>query len=560
MISLRGLFVFEGPDGVGKTSIGSRVARALRRDGHDVLALSFPGKQAGTLGALVYRIHHDRAAFGIQQLSEEARQLLHVAAHLDAIKYRIRPALERGKLVLLDRFWWSTTVYGSVGGADRHILDRILSVELQAWGDILPKGVFLIRRPTPFRSEADIRTWRRLSSAYRALAAKESERYVVEQVVNDGPLSDVVSGVVRRLLTLARTTQKAHAERPASRQLALDLMLDTPMRRPIPSARRFWSPAEPTVVFDTYWHFAAERQRIFFRRVEGSPCPWTNDPILQVYKFTNAYRAADRVSQFLIRNVIYRGSTRPEEIFFRTILFKLFNRIATWELLEREIGPLSLTSFSVSGCGHVMRKEMERGERIYSGAYIMPAAERAQGILKHDTHLRLLARMVDEGLPGRLAQAGLLREAFEMIRSYPMMGDFLAYQYVIDLNYSPLLDFSEMEFVVPGPGARDGMAKCFRSLGGLSEAEIIHLVTRRQAEEFARVDEDFQSLWGRPLQLIDCQNLFCEVGKYARLFHPDIRGRSGRERIKQVFRPTRSSVGYWFPPKWGLNDRIGSKQ
>jgi hypothetical protein len=168
--------------------------------------------------------------------------------------------------------------------------------------------------------------------------------------------------------------------------------------------------------------------------------------------------------------------------------------------------------------------------------------------------------MVDEGLPGRLAQAGLLREAFEMIRSYPMMGDFLAYQYVIDLNYSPLLDFSEMEFVVPGPGARDGMAKCFRSLGGLSEAEIIHLVTRRQAEEFARVDEDFQSLWGRPLQLIDCQNLFCEVGKYARLFHPDIRGRSGRERIKQVFRPTRSSVGYWFPPKWGLNDRIGSKQ
>ena len=64
------------------------------------------------------------------------------------------------------------------------------------------------------------------------------------------------------------------------------------------------APALPTVAYDTYWRFAAERQAIFFRRFAGAPAPWTDDPILQRYKFTNAYRASDRVSQYLIREVI----------------------------------------------------------------------------------------------------------------------------------------------------------------------------------------------------------------------------------------------------------------
>jgi len=58
-----------------------------------------------------------------------------------------------------------------------------------------------------------------------------------------------------------------------------------------------------TPVFDTYWKFACERQSMFFRRLEGL-LPWTHDPILATFRFTNPYRAADRVSQFLIREVV----------------------------------------------------------------------------------------------------------------------------------------------------------------------------------------------------------------------------------------------------------------
>jgi hypothetical protein len=133
------------------------------------------------------------------------------------------------------------------------------------------------------------------------------------------------------------------------------------------------------------------------------------------------------------------------------------------------------------------------------------------GKRKHTGHLLLLERLMKDEVPSRLGGSRSLREAFELLRQYPMMGDFLAYQYIIDLNYGSLLNFSEMEFIVPGPGARRGIGKCFSDSGGLSEADIIRLVTEHQEEEFASRGIKFEDLWGRPLQLIDCQNLFCEV-------------------------------------------------
>src|SRR5271165_5611856 len=69
-------------------------------------------------------------------------------------------------------------------------------------------------------------------------------------------------------------------------------------------------------VFDTYWRFAVERQRIFFARLNGNGAP-TGDAILRTFKFTNAYRASDRVSQYLIRNIAYQGIQTPQNLFYR---------------------------------------------------------------------------------------------------------------------------------------------------------------------------------------------------------------------------------------------------
>jgi len=315
------------------------------------------------------------------------------------------------------------------------------------------------------------------------------------------------------------------------------------------------SPAKPTIVFETYWRFAAERQAIFYKRIEKAPFPWTTDPILKKYKFTNAYRASDRVSQYLIKKIIYREPDSTREVFFRILLFKLFNRIETWKMLEEKLGQVTYEGYSFERYDRVLNTALRKG-CIFSGAYIMPSGSEAFGYRrKHRNILRLIEKMMDDEVAMKVAEARSMQQVFEILRSYPMIGEFLAYQLATDINYSEITNFSEMEFVVPGPGARDGIKKCFESLGGLNEVEVIrHLVADRQEEEFDNLDLNFRTLWGRRLQLIDCQNLFCEVDKYARLAHPEIAGRSKRRRIKQLYRTNEEAIDYWYPPKWGLND------
>jgi hypothetical protein len=314
---------------------------------------------------------------------------------------------------------------------------------------------------------------------------------------------------------------------------------------------------QPTAVFSVFWEFAAERQEIFWRRMLRQNPPWTQDPILASYKFTNAYRASDRVSQYLIRNVIYGGPQELEDVVFRVLLFKLFNKIETWELLQQALGTLLWATFSVEKYDRVLNQAFEAGQRIYSAAYIMPAASRrSPSPRKHRTHLELLEDMMKTGLPRNAAACRSLQSLFDLLRSYPSLGNFLAYQYAIDLNYSAVINFDESEFVVAGPGARGGIARCFAHRDGYSEAQIIRLVADHQDAEFELRGLRFRALGQRPLQLIDIQNLFCEIDKYARVRFPE--AAAGRTRIKQRFHAHSTAIRYWYPPKWGIDDAIAA--
>jgi alpha-glutamyl/putrescinyl thymine pyrophosphorylase clade 1 len=307
-------------------------------------------------------------------------------------------------------------------------------------------------------------------------------------------------------------------------------------------------------ILDTYWRFAVERQAIFHRRLANPIGPWTDDVILRSYRFTNAYRASDRVSQFLIREVQYRSdrSQSPPELLFRTLLFKIFNRIETWKQIERETGEVHWEGVDLDAIARVLSSMMQRGISIYSAAYIMPSPPFGRS-RKHENHLALLARMMEDRLPDRLERATSLRQVYEALLAYPGIGSFLAFQYAIDLNYSAMLDFSESDFVVAGPGALDGIAKCFETTARLAPQHIIYWTAERQDAEFARLGLKFQDLFGRPLQPIDCQNIYCEIAKYARVSHPELAGVSGRRRIKQKFhRNPRPLPPLMYPPKWGL--------
>jgi alpha-glutamyl/putrescinyl thymine pyrophosphorylase clade 1 len=307
-----------------------------------------------------------------------------------------------------------------------------------------------------------------------------------------------------------------------------------------------------TLVFDSYWRFAQARQELYHHRVRGWALLPCTDDILSTYKFTNAYRAADRVSQYLIREVIYSRDRSAENLFFRILLFKIFNKIDTWELLTATLGDLYWSADIIPAISEVLNDALHNGNPIYSAAYIMPSGG-GKYPRKHDAHLELLRKMMEQHLHDQIHDSRSMEQAFTLLRAQPMLGDFLAYQFVTDLNYSELCNFSEQEFVIPGPGARDGIRKCFPDLPMSLAPEAIKAVCLAQKREFAKRDICFRDLWGRPLQLIDCQNLFCEVDKYARIAHPGIEGMSGRTRIKQQYRPKGPMPQPFFPPKWKLH-------
>ena len=311
-------------------------------------------------------------------------------------------------------------------------------------------------------------------------------------------------------------------------------------------------------MFESHWRFAAERPRIYLKRLNGDPPPWTNDPILADHKFTNVFRAADRVSQYCIKQVIYEGgSMAPEEVVFRILLFKLFNSIPALETLTAALGTPTWKNFDASTYGDILGKAKDRGVKIWNAAYMQKPQYREDLPTKHERYLALVEHLMHSGVTQRLLSAKTYEQAYNVLRSYPLFGDFLSMQLLTDLNYSPVLNFDEDDFIMPGPGALNGINKCF----GLSlskdnsqdlkgAAFIIEAMVAGQDGFLDHFGERPVTLFGRRLHLIDCQNLFCETDKYARVAHPTFNlKRSG---IRQKLKPAGSLPKPFFPAKWGI--------
>lgn len=316
------------------------------------------------------------------------------------------------------------------------------------------------------------------------------------------------------------------------------------------------TPPRPTRGFDVYWQFAAERQRMYMRRLTGYPTYClTDDPILGEYRFTNAYRASDRVSQYLINSVQYDSGWNWPDTFVRTLVFKVFNRIDTWKYLLDVVGEPNCSTL-INGKLEWALSRIAGRRPLYSPAYIMPAPRSYTGP-KYVRHLALIRDMLADKVHVKIQLASSMAQAFSILRSYDSIGSFLAYQYIIDLNYSRYLGFSENEFTVPGPGALRGLRKCFDNRTDPSTEYLIAWTAERQEQEFTNRELSWDGLWGRDLKYIDVQNIFCEVDKYTRVAMPDLDTSVSGTRIKQRYRPNPSpALIPSFPPKWQINERV----
>lgn len=189
------LIVFEGPDGVGKTTLAKALTTSFQQAGNDCLYYAFPGRMEGTLGHLVYQLHHRPAELGVAEISPASLQMLHVAAHIDAIDRVILPTLDSGSHVILDRFWWSTWVYGIADDLDTHLLNAMLAVEAARWQGQCPHTAFLIARAEPLRWEHERGTWDKLCQLYERVSREQKHTHPVYRIMNEGTVDEALTSI-----------------------------------------------------------------------------------------------------------------------------------------------------------------------------------------------------------------------------------------------------------------------------------------------------------------------------------------------------------------------------
>ncbi len=135
--TLRGRFVVvEGPDGSGKTTQFRRLVELARANGIEVCEVREPG---GTpIGERIRDILLDTA---FDEMGLRCEMMLYMASRAQLVAQTLKPAIERGALVLADRYVTSTLVYqGRAGGLPR---DEILSVARAACGEVWPDLVLV---------------------------------------------------------------------------------------------------------------------------------------------------------------------------------------------------------------------------------------------------------------------------------------------------------------------------------------------------------------------------------------------------------------------------------
>lgn len=303
--------------------------------------------------------------------------------------------------------------------------------------------------------------------------------------------------------------------------------------------------------FRYYFYFIQERMNIFWRRCEGKRV-LTNDPILREYKFTNVYRACDRVSQYLLRYVIYNNVEKysPEDMLLRILVFKIFNKIETWEYLKQVYGEITIHHFDVKKISALL-SERQHYAPIFNNAYMMTGSHKRYDYLptKHEKWLMMVKdEFLGAGVVTKILKTKSLEEVYTLLRGCSFLGGFLAYQYAIDFNYSPYVNFDENSFVVAGIGAIRGIQKCFLSHGASYEDAIRYTQQHFNELQNKYGYTDFKPLNGHSPTLLDLQNCFCETDKYLRAKMPELL--VGNKRIKQKYKPQGDSIHYLFPPKW----------
>lgn len=309
--------------------------------------------------------------------------------------------------------------------------------------------------------------------------------------------------------------------------------------------------SEPTLNEENLLHlynFITRRYKIHLRKdIQHKPQPWTKDPVLQEFRFTNVRREHDRETKWLIEHITSNSKLSYEDKLMNCILFRLFNKHETSEVIHQPI------HFSDKYNPESYRNAFKAAELgnpnyvFFTGAFITGGMKMnlkkylPEGV-EDTTPMRVMIFMrhlYQDKVVDRIKACKDQKEVYSVLTSYMGIGGFLAYQIFVDMTYIREFPFSENEFTVAGPGCKMGLKFLFEDKDGMTDEECLFWVRDNIGESFKTIlhkpwdpylmfsdlpEED------RCLNVMSLENCFCELSKY-------IRAVTGTGRPRKKYKP-----------------------
>lgn len=298
-----------------------------------------------------------------------------------------------------------------------------------------------------------------------------------------------------------------------------------------------------TEAVESFFGWIKERHNIYLSRAAGNPAPWTSDPILQKYKFTNPFRENDRVTVWMRKNWTNLEDTRPyTEIFFNVCLFRM---IGTTDFAEahgwvRDTPPIG--DWRPQYTKDLIQHRIDNKLRTFTGAYIITnqglKLPKSEVVVDHFLTPLWRDRQKIMNQMQRFEDRGL-KHAHKLLSQYKGWGGggFMAYEVVTDLSYTPVLShpYDRKLWANAGPGA-------MRGLNRIHDRKLTKGMRQEQANEEMRHLLGFAPTYLSdshvPLDDVDMRTIehsLCEWDKYERV-------RLGQGEPRSLFRPSEQAV------------------
>jgi hypothetical protein len=280
------------------------------------------------------------------------------------------------------------------------------------------------------------------------------------------------------------------------------------------------------------WYWMMERMSIWDRRNRGEPKPWTDDPILQRFRFCNVFRELDVVTQWIAEN-IRTPFHDHEHLWFMLAIARTINHPPTLE--ELILGAASWPSskdFTPQAMTAVLQARKDRKDQVYTGAYMIRAESNPKAPWYSWTKQRYIAEIVlgrlwedRKKISEELEAAKSLEETWALLAKQPYYigwGPFMAYEWVTDLRWTRYLKEAsdKMTWANAGPGALRGLARL-----GTEDKKLPKKVPspeeacRAMRALLQRAPKFLPTNMSRALEMRDVEHSLCEMDKYLRVYH-----------------------------------------